>query len=279
MGNRLYYSRRNERNPKISKLDLTALKDLFLATYSNLQELGYFSNAFGISCQDGDVPGYVGLDVGRFVFCETRKKDLWPLSERISAYSEEDLFDVIEFLYDHVSEPTQTLRHGYDNACVHFSDFDKSFGIARFRSEINPHLNDYATGFELSVDGEILAREKGYEILLDAKLPAVDPQNLELRVSEAVRRFQRHNSTQTDRREAVRLLADVLEFLRPQLHKVITKKDESDLFNIANNFGIRHHNARQKNDYDQEIWLRWMFYHFLTTIHATTRMLVRGSPK
>ena len=57
------------------------------------------------------------------------------------------------------------------------------------------------------------------------------------------------------------------------LRQVITKKDEGDLFNIANNFAIRHHNERQQSDYDQAIWLGWMFHFYLATIHMATRRL------
>jgi len=74
-------------------------------------------------------------------------------------------------------------------------------------------------------------------------------------------------------RDAIRNLADVLEFLRPRLEKVMTKKDENDLFNIANNFGIRHHNDSQKTNYEKSVWFSWMFYSYLTTIHAVVRLL------
>ena len=76
-----------------------------------------------------------------------------------------------------------------------------------------------------------------------------------------------------DRRQAVRDLADVLEYLRPKMKHAITDKDEGDLFNIANNFGIRHHNVKQKTGYDAAIWLSWMFYFYLATIHVVVRKL------
>lgn len=45
----------------------------------------------------------------------------------------------------------------------------------------------------------------------------------------------------------------------PDLH-------EDDLFNIANNFALRHHNLRQKDNYD-DACLTWMFYVYLATTH------------
>ena len=104
-------------------------------------------------------------------------------------------------------------------------------------------------------------------------MPTDDPENVESSVRAAILKFRRHRSTLEDRRDAVRDLADVLEFLRPQLKLVLTRKDESDLFSIANNFGIRHHNDQQKTDYDSAIWHSWMFYYYLATIHAAVRLI------
>jgi hypothetical protein len=46
----------------------------------------------------------------------------------------------------------------------------------------------------------------------------------------------------------------------------LLSQDESALFNIANNYAIRHHKAEQKDDYD-DVWLRWLFYFYLSTVH------------
>jgi hypothetical protein len=70
-----------------------------------------------------------------------------------------------------------------------------------------------------------------------------------------------------------------LEYLRPEAKTVLLSSDEGDLFALANNFGVRHHNLRQKTDYDKPIWLSWMFYYYLATIHAVTRLIDRrGTP-
>ena len=53
------------------------------------------------------------------------------------------------------------------------------------------------------------------------------------------------------------------------------KDDEPELFNIANNFGVRHHNQKQKTGYDQALWLSWMFYLYLSTIHLVARKIDR----
>lgn len=59
----------------------------------------------------------------------------------------------------------------------------------------------------------------------------------------------------------------------------ITSNDEKDLFNIANNLMIRHHNDKQKTDYEIGLWLSWMFYVYLSTIHLILRRVELKRPK
>lgn len=123
--------------------------------------------------------------------------------------------------------------------------------------------------------GEIMeCAQPGMAQLLAADIPTKD-KNVASRIEAAISKFRRYRSSFADRRDAIRDLADVLEYLRPQIKNVLIKADEADLFNLANNFGIRHHNQQQKPDYDQAIWLSWMFYFYLATIHACPRMLVK----
>lgn len=42
------------------------------------------------------------------------------------------------------------------------------------------------------------------------------------------------------------------------------------IFDTVNNFGIRHLNERQHTEYDENIWLSWMFHYLMATIHAGT---------
>jgi hypothetical protein len=129
-------------------------------------------------------------------------------------------------------------------------------------------------GYELSENGQILEfPEQGLEDLVLAKLPLHDPENVEQRVESASFKFRRYRSSLDEKRDAVRDLCDVLEFLRPQIKALISSQDESDLFQIANKFGIRHHNDEQKQDYDKAIWYNWMFYYYLATIHACVRLI------
>jgi hypothetical protein len=60
-----------------------------------------------------------------------------------------------------------------------------------------------------------------------------------------------------------------------ELSKILDRKDESALFELANNFAIRHHNPDQKTNYDRAIWYSWMFHFYLATYHAAIRLLIK----
>jgi hypothetical protein len=47
------------------------------------------------------------------MFRKLRKPDLWPIPEKCSGYSEDDLFDVIEFLFDYISKPVDGYYHSF----------------------------------------------------------------------------------------------------------------------------------------------------------------------
>ncbi len=184
---------------------------------------------------------------------------------------------MLEFLFDHVSKPTKRHFHGYSACGWHCEEFDRASGKAEYREKLNRLLRAYDSGFEITEMGEVVSvPPTGFEPLMSVEVPGSDDINVGSRVDAAITKFRRHRSSIGDRKDAVRDLADVLEFLRPQLKDVLLSKDEQDLFNIANNFGIRHHRAGQKVGYDKAIWLSWIFYYYLATIHAAVRLIERS---
>jgi hypothetical protein len=276
---RSYYSQRAGRGPASATLGLQDLKRVFKAQFDQLESEGYFQECLGFECVDaGFVPGSIGTDLQAELLLTLRKPNLWPVHSTIDDWSEDDLFDMVEFLHDHISKPTKRYFHNYSGCGWHCSEFDRDAGRLEYRQKINRLLRAYDSGFELSEQGEILALSPtGFEPLLDAPLPHSDTKNVTARVEAAIHKFRRHRSSIEDRRDAVRDLADVLEYLRPKLKEVLVSKDEQDLFNIANNFGIRHHREGQKTDYDKAIWLSWVFYFYLATIQAAVRLIEKSS--
>jgi len=283
---RKYYSVRSGSN-KEHKISLDSIKEIFYSIYEEFVDKNYFNEYFGYYCIDsnfahGLVPGLLGSKPESYILRKLRKSNLWPIRKNYKNYSEEDLFDIVEFLYDYISFPLEdeAYYHTYNDCGWHYKNFNKKTGQINFRQEINQYLKDYNNGYELSKDGEILVlSDKGLNDLLKASVPLCDPKNIKERINLAVTRFRSYKSTEKDRREVVRDLADCLEFLRPQLEIILDSKDEKDLFNIANNFAIRHHNQKQKSNYDSKIWLSWMFYFYLATIHAVLRLINKKNKK
>ena len=90
----------------------------------------------------------------------------------------------------------------------------------------------------------------------------------------AIERFRARAATTEDKRAAVVALAGVLEERLPIIKDCphLTSKDEADLFNIANNFALRHQDIKQKRDY-HPIFRDWMFWWFLAAIEVTNHAL------
>jgi len=274
--NRRYYSQRAGK--KKPEMDFLALKKIFLSVYKEFSERAYFDEYLDDYCPDSNgSSGKIG-NVSAYILRKIRKDNLWPIREDLENYSEEDIFDLIEFLFDHVSAPIDkdTYFHQFYSH-FHYKYFDQEKGRQEYRDAINEILNDYGPGYELGSNGEIYAlMEEEFRPLFGAAVPTDDQENIESKIAKAVNKFRRYGSTLDERREAVRALADCLEFLRGEMQEVVTQKDDGDLFNIANNFGIRHHNDKQKTNYDSAIWLSWMFYFYLATVHAVLRLIEKN---
>ncbi|OLS23294.1 MAG: hypothetical protein HeimC3_26350 [Candidatus Heimdallarchaeota archaeon LC_3] len=96
--------------------------------------------------------------------------------------------------------------------------------------------------------------------------------NIDSRIKLAVESF--FNAIYNDQRKtAIRNLGDVLEYLKNIVDiKKLPGKANSDLFNILNNFDIRHNNLEQKSDFEKEIWYEWLFYILLHSIFALIQL-------
>jgi hypothetical protein len=273
MKKRTYYSVRTGLTPEDQKIDFEILKKMFLILYKRLVNEGYFQKHFGIDCMDGFIEGTLGEDIDAVMFVNLRKQNLYPIFEKLPNYTEDDFFDVLEFLHDHCSKGINGFYHNWNNCGYHYQEFIDNEGQKYFRELINPLLADYKDGYEISESGEILIlSDNGLSNLIKADIPTTETENITNKMNTAILKFRRHKSTLDDRKEAIRELADVLEFVRPEIKKHLNKKDENDIFNIANNFAIRHHNADQKTEYDKAIWYSWIFYFYLATLHAILRM-------
>lgn len=277
---RKYFSRRQSGTGPEDRLTLDQAKTLFINEYVMLWREDYFQEAFGYQCVDaGKVYGTVA-DPEAFFLKHLRRSDLWPVENlKYPHYSEEDLFDVIELIHDLVSKPLEGRYHAYGECGMHYETFDCEAGRSEYRERVNGFLRDYGEGWEVSSPGEILlVGIAGTADLLNGPPAFATTPNVGDRVARAILKFRRYGATPEDKHDAVKDLVDALEFIRPTVKDLLTSKDEADLFNIANNFAIRHNTPDQKAAYDKETWSEWMFYYYLATLRACEQLAARVKP-
>lgn len=273
MAEKAYYAARKG-ILKPDPLDFRMFKKVFLHIFNELEKVDLlFQEATGYHCVDkGERRGLWGNDIETYIYLKLKMNNIWPLQKNIKAFDEPTLFTVIEFLYDYASEPQIKEYHSYKSCGWHTSKYDKNKGREKYKMKINEILKNYDKGYQLSGDGEIVEiAPTGLEPIFEETVQTEDPSNIDNRIKSAISKYRRYSATIDDKRDAIRSLADVLEFLRKEGAK-LPSKDDDDLFRIINGFNIRHHNRSQQGEYNKEIWYDWMFYTFLSSINVLLKL-------
>ena len=268
---RRYYSSRN----KTKHLTLEELYQKLKHLYLFLRDKDFFRGKAGIT--SNFVPAAIEHEAALELSFQPFPVEKWA-SENIT---EDHIFDTLEFLYDRVSAPKGEMEWVTDETGWSYQDYlsyaDEP-GQKEFRGKVNAFLLEYKSGFELTKDGIILARGTGgLQHIMDAEIVPYDEINVDSKVRNAITKWRNRHLSLSEKKEAIRELADVFEWLKKtkNLGNVLDSKDESALFDLANNFGIRHHNPNQKTNYDRAIWYSWIFHFYLATYHAAIRLLLK----
>ncbi|MDF2267446.1 hypothetical protein P2Q00_18690 [Streptomyces coacervatus] len=243
-------------------------------TVEDLAQSGYLVWAFGQDCVDRFVEGELGADPASRVHEVLGRSGLWPIRTCHASYSVDDLADMIEFLADHVRRPTRSDLHDYADCGRHFSGFDPERGAQVYRVRINAVLRRSDLRLELAENGRIQAIvPPGLRDLVDVSLTTASVHTADAEeLAHAVELFRARDTTALDRRHAVIALAGILERRRGLVSERLLTKDAGSLFQIANNYGIRHQKADQLTQYDPDLYLEWVFFLFLSVIHLTNRI-------
>jgi hypothetical protein len=134
----VYYSQRTGSNPHPDGLSLSDTLDLFKRSYIQLEREGYFTEALGYDCVD--VADHIGgeiKDIDLEILLAVRKRDLWPIEKHVTEYTEDDLFDMTEFLCQIVSKPIGGTMHSWGDCGMHWETFNKAEGQKDYRERIN----------------------------------------------------------------------------------------------------------------------------------------------
>jgi hypothetical protein len=270
---RPYWRERRARQRSEAVLDMSGVVREFIALIGELEGSGYFEKRFTKDCVDcpyGDRPS-------RAVEREVGVKDLWPLSQDRFVGDLDLLFDVIELLHDLVARPQTRRQHGYSDCGWHHEAFDIESGRVVYRWRVNQILVRSDLGLRLAEEGDdtgrLVATTDDARTELVRALLARDGGEPDDQVRYAVGLFRARGADRNQKRSAVSVLALVLEERRHDVvTDALTKKDSGALFDIANNFHIRHQNADQKRDYD-DFYLDWIFWVYLSTVELTNRVI------
>jgi hypothetical protein len=267
---RRYYSSRNY--PK--NISVEELYQKLQSLYLLFREKDYFKKKTGITQRH--IPEEIMHEAAVYLPFQPFPISKWSQDK----IKEENIFDTLEFLFDRVSKPGELVDLTNETGFNYYDyiSYDDKSGQEEFREKANIFLSDYKTGFELSKTGQILAKgTDGLQYILDADIIPYDEINVDNKVKDAIKKWRNRQLSLSEKKDAIRELADVFEWLKKtkNLENVLDNKDESALFDLANNFGIRHHNPNQKTNYDSSIWYSWIFHFYLATYHASIRLLLK----
>ena len=279
---RQYYSVRHNPRPQVP-LTLAQTKTVYAEVIADLARTGYFRDAFGSACvDDADDPAEQGQhQLSRLLGTDS---PIWPLArdneEPTGAeqdWSEDLFFDVIEALHDLVARPRRRSWHDYGQHWD-YQDFARAPGQAVYRWKVNELLARSEVPLQLATDGEDIGRlvhaagddrDELVHRVLDGAIDTRDER------AHAVSLFRARTAGVPEKRSAIVTLAGLLEQRRKGVLEVeLTKGDSGALFDIANNFDLRHRRADQRTDYDPA-FLDWIFWWYLATIELTDQLLTR----
>lgn len=190
-------------------------------------------------------------------------------------WDEATLYSLIEYFHDGAQRPRSRGReHAFADCGFHYAEHNADAGQLVYRWRVNELLSRFSAPVKLGKSGLERGRlVKRFDSDLDtqadlrATIGAEDRADI---VAAAIRSFRRRDATAPDRRAALGMLAGVLENRRKEVKRVLGA-DETALFNIANNFGLRHNNERQQVDYGDD-FLDYLFAILLAAVLLMERM-------
>jgi hypothetical protein len=266
--------RRNPQPPRPFELD--EVMDRFVRLVDELVDHGYFERFVPKECVDDR--DYGPPHPSELLEIWLGAADLWPLAASRQRWTADVFYGLIEFLHDQAARPRDRHWHDFSGCGWHFYKLAPEPGRSLYRWRVNRLLEASVVPYRLADSGEDVGRlvaitDEARAQLTTAMVERADPTTGD-RVRHAVAQFRARAGTEHDKRSAIIALAGVLEERKLLLKRELLRKDEDALFQIANQFAIRHQNEQQRADYDP-VFLDWVFWWYLATIDLTDRILDR----
>lgn len=276
---RYWIERNREQSTDGLELSLAQLSEQWLQIVNDFDANGYFDQLVPSACADGPNDRERNMEMTDRLSDRAGIQIDWPivLPEEFGEPAEL-FFTMVEVMHDCVARPRRRRYHEYGDDW-HYLDFAFEPGQTLYRWRINQLFARTSVDLRLAEEGAdigflIHATDASRTHLISRVLApttaiATDP------VARAVSKFRSRNANRLDKKEACRDLAHELEPIRSQIKVDLLSADEGMLFQIANQFAIRHNRADQHDDYADH-YLDWLFWMYLATIELMRRLAARS---
>lgn len=274
-----YWSRRQKGGVAQSKLSLEEVMNRFVRLVEDdLLRSGYLEALSPRRCVDDEY--WVDPDPSGELQRLLGEPDLWPPSRSRARWDIDRFLDLVEVVHDYVARPRTRSDHDYGGCGWHFANLAREPGRQLYRWRINRLFAASDLPYRLADSGDdcgrvVVISDEARTDLSVRMTKRSDPSTAD-RVRQAIAIYRARGATRDDKRTAVRELADVLEYRRDLLKDHLAKRDEADLFQIANQFAIRHYKVHQQQDYDAA-FLDWLFWWYLATVDLTDHLIARAA--
>jgi len=291
---KLFTERHGLNAPRVKdELDVELTKGLLTVVNAKIDE-NLFGETYSLECPDGGGNGY-GCDLDKLKTGLVAYKVIWPRdwpNRKGEWPSDPQLFDLVEFLYEHAGLPHAYHYHQFFQH-DHLT-YDKKKGRAKFEQDINRFFERNGLAFELK-DGEVTRMAPtGLQEALATTVFATGDAALDRLLETAREKFL--NRSLDVRKEGLEKLWDAWERLKtvepgkdkkaqatalldkatkePHYRKLL--EDEAmALTSIGNNFMIRH-TETTKTEIKGSARVDYLFHRMFAMIRLLLKTSERG---
>ena len=278
-----YFKERNNLMYEKTKIDENHLKKYWIEIYDYFHKINAFEVAEkGLTLNGNILPPKFVPSPEQYILNHLGNKNIWPIDKNsVQLCDENDIFTLIELYYDAIDfiewGPNEVGEWGWIEKRELINQTKKNYC-----DSVNHVLERYNDGYYLIETSGIITSTPNYalkklffDINEDVKFGSVYD-----RLISATKNYYRFDSNLEVKRMAIVSLANILEPIRQDLIKkfneeygINKKQFDKSIFEIVNNFDIRHNTSNQMRDYSKAIWYDWMMQYYTSIIIAYYKLL------
>lgn len=279
----VYFAERHGAEEISEPVERRTFAEDFISFVWDFQDLGYFPRALPRECVDDPVHFPT---VTAAMQRATKLRVEWPIrTDQADALSDTAVYTLVEYFHDNAQRPRTYGVHEYAGCGRHYADWNREAGGTVYRWRLNELLAAHNVPYRLAPHGPERGRlvrhfGSGLDSLAD-KIIADHRAEPGDEVAFAVRHYRERGATVAQKRAAITTLANVLEVRRNEIRQKVSKQDETTLFDIANNYGLRHRKGGQRTDYGDEFldWIFWSYVSMFDLLRTLDARTPSGAPE